>query len=341
MKIKRFTKIYIIVFVTILLVGLVISALLPVPIDVEVWATTQVDDEDYPSNGRMDVEGSRVAWQSYSLFGPKLTVVDDSGARSVVHGVTAPFQLWDDQVVFIKDGSLRVKTLDGKTERQIADDVSSFIAMPEFIVYQTGAKLHRYDPYGDHSEFLKDDTYLFFVWDGQICSMEEDGSICCLGADGMWTEVLQLHPNAYPFSVQVQGDRVVYEDHNVICYVDMQTGATKEVRLIDESYSNHRIQFACDEANTFVSFQGTNTNGSVITDIDHESNGLWVIDAETLMLRKLSDDVFQELYLFNGTRLFGVKDRVLYEIDTRTGASAKVAGFDLQHEIGSFLYSWD
>ena len=264
--------------------------------------------------------------------------MDGSGEATVVYGVSAPFQLLGDQVVSIQGGSLMIGSLDGKNERKIADDVSDFIATPDLILYQIGTDLYRCDLYGRDSGSIKDDTYRFFVRDGRIYSMDIDGRISCLEEDGTWGEILRIHVDSYPFSFKVQGDRIVYEDANTMFYVDLDTGETKKVQLVDGPYSNHRIRYVCDEEDTFISFRGTKTDGSVVTDIDHGSNGLWVIDAKTGTLRKLSDDVFQELYCFGGGQLFGVMDQSLYQIDTRTGERTQVAGPDLQHEIGQVLY---
>ncbi|MBQ7344629.1 MAG: hypothetical protein IJW45_01020 [Oscillospiraceae bacterium] len=313
-----------------------VFAMLPVPLDVEVRPFTQ---RSYvPADGRMDVDGARLAWQSYSLLGSKLTVVDGSGEETVVYGVSAPFQLLGDQVVYIEGGSLKIGSLDGKSEWKVADDVSDFIATPELILYQIGMDLYQCDPYGHDSRSIKDDTYHFFVTDSRVYSMDIDGHISCLGEDGTWTEVLWIRVDGYPFSFEIQGDRIVYMDSNEMCFVDLDSGEMKKIPLVDETYSNHRICYVCDEEDTFISFQGTKTDGSIVTDIDHGSNGLWVIDPETWTLRKLSDDVFQELYLFGGDQLFGVIDRSLYQIDTRTGERTQVAGLDLQHEIGQALY---
>ena len=66
----------------------------------------------------------------------------------------------------------------------------------------------------------------------------------------------------------------------------------------------------------FFSYHKTKTNGSSVKKISDPSNGVYVVELETMKIKKIVPDTFDELYLF-GKSLFGVSKNKLYHIETQ------------------------
>lgn len=312
-----------------LVMGIVISLILiarkPDNADLKIEPVLQVNYNNYVMDNRIDYKGQQFAFQSHRFIGQKLTLMDGNESSCAMTGITAPFQLLDNRVVFIKNSTLFYRPFDSNRNTKIADNVSSFVATADSIIYLAGNSLFQYSWDSNDDELLKNDVYRFVVMQDQIVTIAEDGSVVIQKPDGNWQELCKLQIEQYPVNFMVHDCVLVYLNLNELRYVDLNTGKADSIPLVNGDYTNHRINFICDDTKVYVVIQFTQTNGSVVTDVDHERNGLWCVDLESKSMTKVGDDVFNRLYLFED-KLFGENKNQIFQIDTFTGEAKKIAG---------------
>lgn len=297
----------------------------PDDITLTVEPVEQVNYNNYLNDNQLDFKGNHFAWLNRSVFNSQLTLLTNNGEVSNISGVSAPFQLLKDRIVFIKNRTLQSHMINSQDNQMLAENVSSFIALPDIVLYQSDGHLYRYDWDGGKSLLLYENVQQFYIHQDQVYVIDSSFRLVRQNTDGTWTELVTLSVNALPVRFLQQGDFVVYNEINRLVFVDITTGATEVVQLVDGGYANNRMNFICDDARLFVSFQATTTDGSLVTDIDHVNNGLWSINPQTKEKTKLCEDVFEQLYLFEGNHLFGVRNNDLFQIDINTGAVTKVS----------------
>lgn len=282
-------------------------------------ATDQVNYNNYLLDDPLDHKDGLTVWETSSILGQQVLLSSSSGEVKELSGITTPCQIWEDQIFFIRKESLWQKPLEGGTGRSIAKSVSSFIVAEGRVYYLCQDKLFVYDLADEATQELADDVYLFYFHNDQIFAMDETGVLSCLEPDGQWSAVCTICINGFPFFIMPQREYVIDSLGYGLRYTDTSDGSTTIVPLIDNEYVNHKISFICDDDRTFVSFHATETNGSIVSKIDHPNNGVWVIDPETKIPQKICAEVFDGLYLFGEDGLFGTKNDVLYQIDPTTG----------------------
>ena len=105
-----------------------------------------------------------------------------------------------------------------------------------------------------------------------------------------------------------------------LVFISMETGKTERLSIVENAGANDRAYLICDETQIFFSYHATRTNGSIVTDIESENNGVWQINAETKEVRKISDTYFHSLYLCDGI-LWGVSDGEISRIAVPSGGT--------------------
>lgn len=328
---KKITIIVLLVLVIALGVGILLFNRCADDLELSFSTLDSINYNNYIIGDSVDHKGDRFAWQRQNVLGRKLTIVDSEGDASVLSGVTAPFQLLDDRVVFLRNGRL-MQRLNGETfDRELATDVSSFIALPDWVIYRSemtlsGTTLYAYDLRFEQSHTIAEDMEHFYIYEDRLFALDLDKVLMRMEEDGTWSEVQQIKAPGGVYNLMPQGDRIVFVSGNELQYVDLTTGRTKWVSFReDQHYDSDRLHFICDDEMLYASFHATKSNGAIITDVDHPSNGVWAVDAQTNTPKKLCDETFQRLYLFDGDRLFGERDDVLYEIDVDTGDVTRVS----------------
>lgn len=296
-----------------------------VALDMEVVPISQVNYNNYITENRLDYKENSVAWQNSSLFGEKLTLLNENGEYSVIPKVAKPFQLLQKRVVFLKNGELIQYSFGEEQKYTIANNVSRFIAMEQAVFYLTDSALFQYSWEQKNAVLLKNNIVFFYVHQKSVYSIDAKGQLMRLNDDWSWQDLCLLQINSYPFYVMPQGDCLISRQGNKLCYINIYTGITETIRLAEGDYANNRIGFVCDDDNLFVSFQATKTYGSIVKNITNDINGVWSIDFHTKETRKICEDVFDQLYLFEGNRLFGVKNNQLYQINTESGSLKIIA----------------
>lgn len=316
----------IVIFPLSILVYLIITAPRVDELTLTVEPVEQVNYNNYLCYNQVDYKGNRFAWQKTSVFNTELTLLTDSGEVSELAGVSAPFQLLEDRVLSIERGVLMQRMLDSDQAKSIADNVSSFIALEDAVLYLSDDTLMRYDWQNGNVKSLGENIYCFFIRQEQVYAVDADGQISSLEADGTWSKLCKLEIPGYPFRVMPLENCVVYEHQSQVYFVDLANGDAETVALSDHRYATNIVPFICDDTRLFVSFQATSADGSIVTEEEHPDNGVWFIDPQTREKKKLCDDAFDQLYLFEGNRLFAVRNNELFQIDIDTGLVTQISG---------------
>lgn len=283
----------------------------------------QVNYNNYLFENRMDHKGGVLAFQSRSLIGQQLTVYTDDGDASSIGGITSPFQICGGDIFYIKNGALKQRIIDSGAELVISEDVTSFIAMDTKVYYLSAGALFVHE-HGT-TRLLGKELLQFYIHKDWVFAIGQDGSLSKLEQDGGWTSVCTIQIDGYPFWAMPMGDNLICSTAGALQIIDIQTGDEKTLSWRDDASANDRIVFICDDAHLYVSYQATQTDGSVVKDIEDPSNGVWSVDPETLEYEQLCEATFEELYLFDGDLLYGVRDDTLFLIDTGAGTLLEVA----------------
>lgn len=312
----------------ILLLGLIIGRLRDKAeqISLTVKPIDHINYNNYLDGNQMDYKDDQVAWLSNPMFHSRLIVTSSDGNSTKFSGISAPFQLLDHQIVYIKQDSLVVRDTNSKNERTLAGNVSAFLATPESIFFLCEEKLYRYDLETEQSYSLLENIARFYIHQQRLYVITNNMELMELDDNGTWNRLVSLPEEGSPLTAAPLGSCVVFRQGNELVTIDTSSGKSDSLRMADGEYRNHRMHFICDDHSLFVSFQATSTDGSIVKNIDHNSNGLWKINPQTKEKTKLCEVYFEDLYLFDGNQLFGIKNNDLFQINTDTGMVTKIAG---------------
>lgn len=298
-----------------------------------------INYNNYMAENCVDCRDGRFAWVTSSLLGSYLTVQDSTGHCVQVDSVGAPFQLFNDKVVFIKESPLSIINIHNKLQikdiasgesQTIAKQVSRFFVYQDIIIYGTfgdDSALHLYDTNENIDRTLFTGSFIptFYIHRDALYVIDEEGWLTEISLTGDEPKRLtQIDIPFYSFNPQPLEDDLVYMSGSRLVFFNFNTGKQRVVSIRDSSYVNDRTHLICDDNRAFVSFQATKTNGSIVTNTEDDANGLWAVDPVTLEKKKLCDDVFDVLNLFEGDLLIGKKDGQLYSIDTQTGQVTRI-----------------
>jgi len=305
-------------------VWLVHGAITPVKLNYTVKPISQINYNNYNVFSRLDYKGTELAWQNSFLISDKLTVLDSNGSTSIVADIDAPFQLCGNRVVYLKNDELRWRDRTTGEDDLISVDVYSFLAVEDGVLYRSDSTLYRHQ-WGGHSTTISYGVSSFFYHNGTVYIVTEDHWLVEPLDVGNWRKIFDFQGIGYsvPIELQFQGDFAIYQSHHDLHYISLIDGKTTNVPIPERASFTDRVCYICDEKSLFLSFQDTHANGSIVTDVDNVNNGLWEYSTIGLK-RKLCDEVFEQLYLFEGNQLFGVRNNDLFRIDTQTGKITKI-----------------
>lgn len=289
------------------------------PLDIEFASVSNTNYNNYISNNVLDCNGDRLAWQSNSLLAPKTTIYDKNGENLVLTGGIDDFQLLEHKIVFSKNGNLFERYYEDNKKQLIAKNVSEFLATEECVYYLSDYILFEFDFTSKTSKELKNKIDFIYFHQNKLFAIDEDGQLFSLNSDRSWQTLCKLQIDFLPMCFMPQGDFLISIAGNEIIYTDINTGSRNvKFSLADNNYQNNRISFICDDELLYISFQATITpNSYSVKNVDDPANGLWCYDYSTNQLKKISNDVFEKLYLFENNTLLGVKNNQLQQIDTK------------------------
>ena len=325
---KKVVIIGIIVSIGVLLMFILcsfIGALRPEQLNIEVKPMHSVNYNNYVVDNCLDYKSGVLAWQSNSFWGPKITVVSQNNDTTVLRGITAPFQILDNRIIHIKNGTLISTTINNQRNEQIGKNVSSFLANKNRVLFLSNNHLVQYELDSKNTCTLKENVYQFFLHHDMLYTIDMEGRLSQLTTDGIWYEKFTIPDMNYPFYAMPCENALIYLWQNELRVVDLSDGTIEKISLSDNSYANNRIVYICDDRNLFVSFQATETDGSIVKDVNHSDNGTWRINLQTMEKERVLYETFQQLYLFDGSLLMALKDNQLYQICIENGNVIRIS----------------
>ena len=293
-----------------------------------------VNYNNYTNENSIDYKDNKFAYIESNLFGSKLLIKDDAGKITSLKGVTAPFQLTEDGVAFIKNQDLYLQKLDEQKPTLIEKQVAKFYVYNNDIIYST---IFQWNTNKKQPSKL----LVYNVGTKKIKTLHKDISDFCLGNDKVYVDytdyendienfieislkdfkvkkIAQIEIQSYPFGFQANNKKIVlHHITNTFTFIDPETKEIKNVRAHKSEHANDLIIFVLDNENLYFSYQATNTNGSLVSDENDETNGTYKIDLKTYEKQKITDEVFDELYLFENNQLFGIKDKQIININIK------------------------
>jgi len=299
----------------------------PEKLDIAVEPVYEVNYNNYYEDTRLDYRGGQMAWQT----GFKLTLVKDDGTTSSLSGIPSAFQLLDDRVLYMKNDDLMCRMLSGGTDDFLSSGVSSFIALEDSVLYLSNGALRKHQ-WDDQDLVLGYGIEEFFYHHNKIYVITDKGWLVELQSDGTWREIYDFNQTDFtlPMTLKFQKNCAIYQFSNELCFISLTDGSTKTVPLAETKSVDNHISYICDDQRLFVSFLTAEAEDSTDTAAEdspetNKDDGVWKITGVSGEKNKLCDETFEQLYLFENNRLFGVRGNDLFQIDTETGVVTQIS----------------
>jgi|GEM_PF-2620888 len=315
--------------------------------------SVNINLNNYLFENRFDCKDDIFYWQETGLLVSKVLSRDKEGRKNTYLGVEAPFQVYGDQIFFKKrldNETLYVRDINAQKDKAIARDVNTFLVYGKYLIYSTFPELG--DPHSDEPYVRKERG--LYVWDQitqesrilwenveRFCIREESLLVLPFSKsspttsalfeisldDFSKTELFDIEVRGLPYHVMAQGNNllVFYYDEQFELW-NLTTGEMQSVSIpFAEQAPNNglyaRTKLICDDSDIFLSFEAESVHDP--SGVESKSTGLWHIDPQTLKTNKFSEQTYERLYLFGG-KLFGMRDNVVFQIDTSTGEEKAV-----------------
>lgn len=292
---------------------------------------------NFINENSMDCRDGYFAWLNRGVNSNTLIVADKNGSCQSFDGIGRSFQL-DGDLVYYTDASYRLCVRDLKSGQVsvIAQDVFDFIVFEKWIVYdlaksitdgfgihtssETDVSLFVYDTESKTTKKLLDEAREYFIYQKELYVLNDMGNhlVKVDLENATVTTVFQSDEVYVMEDVMPSGKYLLYYGGwEVDLYVyNRENGEVTTLICSEIGDNTEGASYIADDENIFVSVQRC-VGDKFSFEIDHEDNGLWRIDPETLTAEKVLPDVFYGLYLTDGF-LYGRKDGRIYQIDTKT-----------------------
>ena len=198
---------------------------------------------------------------------------------------------------FVNDGNIVWQALlDSKSAIKSKDNINDTVTLVE-----TSKRYWVCDDLVYYTQGAEDNLYVFSL------SSQEEKLIGAL-KDSNFDALL------------FQGECLLYEamKDGTLNVINTGTHEQTEIKLsIAPFYWADKVITNCSAEHIFLSFQSVAVDGSFVSNKEHVNNGLWYIDPETYEQRKISDLVFDSLFMTDDY-LFGTIGNDLYAVDLET-----------------------
>lgn len=134
----------------------------------------------------------------------------------------------------------------------------------------------------------------------------------------------EVEVDFYPYKLLPCGDMFIVENYSGITITDGKTGGINEVLVSDYYCAVSFNHFICNDEKIFFCFEAAKVDGPFVRTVDDEGNGLWMIDPISHETKKISDTVYDRLFLFGDTELVGILNGKAYKIDISTGKATVI-----------------
>lgn len=274
-----------------------------------------INYNNYSSNDvRLDFKYGRSAFTNGFL----LTVIEPNGDTNKLFYRGDSFQLYKNGIVYLEGNKLKLLE-DGKKGVTIASDVYKFTVKNDSVLYCSDSTLYSYDIATKTFAIIAEDVIAFQTNDESLIVLSRvpneghfDSIFNVYNNNGDVIKSLSFKLTYEPFNFMITNDNIVYEDNNSIFFLNINTGEIKNVSLSERTIQDY-VRYIVNDEVLFVSFQARKYDGSLSFYEGSEDNGVWRIDLKTLDKVKITDQSFDELFLF-GDLLVATKSNKIYSI---------------------------
>ncbi len=237
------------------------------------------------------------------------------------------FQINNEKIYYIKKGNLVESNLELNETRVIAADVSKFLVAQNEFYYtketESGKSLFYKGMNTEENEICKNVEWFCVNKHGALVLKEKSlqsriyNVIEITAQEFSEKNIALLQCENILHKAYLANEMIIIVDStNVVSVFNLQT---KEQQVIfAPSLGLHNINLICNENFIYLSVQEIKREGATIYDIINDTNGLYRIDIQTRESIKISDETYNEMYLFGGY-IFGYKQlfsrrKKLYQI---------------------------
>ncbi len=255
-----------------------------------------------------DVQYSGV-WMVYAdagMFGTRLCVCQN-GRQVDETSYDYGFQLWDEQLYFLKnDGLYRWQLGETITKEQLVQQpLLAFTVGKQGLIYEDMDGQWFFLQQGERRPITCDETihYVAFGEEHVFILASEHLYRCSPDLSGQERFALDLEG----LNVGgLHGQLLVVDDQRVMIAADdvflFDLGTGQKTTLFERSGLDN-VTFNANGDCIVLSYQAQAADGSLVWEEKHPDNGLWRIDANTLEKNKLSDTVAISIYFYNEHKL--------------------------------------
>lgn len=280
------------------------------------------------NNNHIDKNDRYCAVWSEQLFGSSITVWDNENNQQTISDASPGFQLNQDYLYYrVKTDLYRRNLLTGEPELlqkrvykfYIEGDLL-FVSLVNGDLLEKNMKTNEQFAISEEcDDFWIDGDKVYYT--KEICRELYEFSI-----SGRENQYLTFSQDQI-FSPLFCGRNRVFVDsflENFYVY-DTETSLQKSIKFPIESLAAgvDRVVLNGSKNKIFISYQARKANGSVVSSRDSEETGLWCLDMETEEKVKISDMIFDSMYMTEDF-LFGTVGNDIYSIDLKTFEVQKV-----------------
>ncbi len=284
-------------------------------------ATETVNQNNYLRPNVLDSTNGQIGYLTRNWFGQKLVIIDAEDGTREYPEIDGAFRLLEGSILYTKNDSLKQMNTKTNAITDIAADVKQFAAYGEKIAYLTkDGALYLYNTADGKAVKQLDDVLQFYIHEEQTYAIQKNGNVVkLLKKNNMVSSALLQLKISSPetFLAMPCGDGLVYSTENSVIFVNIDTQAVREIFKLAEGKGKNTLSLICNDETVYVSFQAENG--------DHDSNGIWQIDAKTLKKEKICDKPFDDLYLYSADRLIAAEDGAFYEINIEGKTYQKIS----------------
>lgn len=281
----------------------------------------------------LDYKGDSFAVLRDRMFDRELIVVDSSGKQISLKGITSPFQLSETFVAYIDNGTLKVCNITTKDKETICNNVKKFVLKGNNLYYITNnnhesGELYQHELSSNKTITIYKDVRDFYINKDKLYLIDSDDKLIEALFNDIYSTrfITQLSFESFPYVIMTTSNRFILNDaHKGFCFLNLETLESEYLSVVDNAKSNDFAYYVCNDSVLYYSYHKSETDGSIVKKVDSENNGLWAIDITTLNKKKLSSEIYDELYLFDNI-LFGVNGKKVFQIDINSGESNLVFG---------------
>ena len=292
----------------------------------------KVNYNNYINNAiLLDYKDGQIAIVKRNIFSSKLLVKDAGGNTTSYDISTSDMQIQENHIAYINKGVLYL--LNTKTDEniQISNDITEFILMDDRLIYVCGTfsknKVFSYSCLSEESEILAEDVEQILVKDDCVYAVKvkkHDNTIKRIINTETDVQEAEVEVDFYSYKLLPCGDAFVVVNNAGVTITDGKTGERNDVFVSDYYSATSFNHFICNDKKIFLSFEASKANGSFVYTVADEGNGLWMIDPISHETKKISDTVYNRLFLFGDTELVGILNGKAYKIDISTGEAIQI-----------------